>query len=312
MVGDAAETGADTKAGSGIEPPVEPKVRRALGLLERFAPAIGSRWAIELWCTPPDVDASLRMPPGVPPSEPIEAHWDGNRIAGEAWGDGPPVYLVHGWGGCRAHLGVFVKPLVQAGHRVIAFDLPSHNDSENGALAPGRTTVVECAEAVRAMVRSHGPARAIVAHSIGAKATGLAVARGAEVERLVFLAPMGDFTWYLDIFADRHGFGPRILRGLHRRLDRRLKMPLLDTDLNRIAPTLDSPPALLVVHDPDDPDSPYEMSQTLVGLWPGAKLMTTRGLGRLAHYRLLRHRPAINEGLEFIGQAPVGPGGEAT
>ena len=291
------------QAGSGIEPPVEPRVRRALGLLERFAPALGARWATELWCTPPAVDASLRMPPGVPPSEPVEAHWDGHRIAGEAWGAGPVVYLVHGWGGCRAHLGVFVKPLVAAGHRVIAFDLPSHNDSDPGDLAPGRTTVVECAEAVRAFVGAHGPARAIVAHSLGAKAAALAAARGAEIERFVFLAPMGDFSWYLDIFADRHGFGPRILGGLQRRLDRRLKMPLVDTDIVRIAGALDAAPPLLVIHDPDDPDSPYDMSRELVGVWPGSTLLTTRGLGRLAHYRILRHRPAIDAGVDFVGRA---------
>ena len=42
----AGESGPSTdEAGSGVEPPIEPKVRRALGLLERFAPAIGSRWA---------------------------------------------------------------------------------------------------------------------------------------------------------------------------------------------------------------------------------------------------------------------------
>jgi len=301
MVGESGSAG--DEAGSGVEPPVEPRVRRALGLLERFAPALGSRWAVELWCTPPDVEASLRMPPGVPQSMPVEATWSGHRIAGESWGDGPAVYLVHGWGGCRAHLGVFVKPLVEAGHRVIAFDLPSHNESEPGDLAPGRTTIVECAEAVRAFVHAHGPARAIVAHSLGAKAAALAVSRGAQVERLVFLAPMGDFAWYLDIFADRHGFGPRILGGLHRRLDRRIGMPLFDTDISRVAATLDDPPPLLVVHDPDDPDSPYGMSERIVDVWPGSKLVTTRGLGRLAHYRILRHRPAINAGLEFIGRA---------
>jgi hypothetical protein len=146
-------------------------------------------------------------------------------------------------------------------------------------------------------------AHAIVAHSLGAKASALAVSRGAQVERLVFLAPMGDFAWYLDIFADRHGLGPRILRGLHRRLDRRIGMPLFDTDISRVAATLDDPPPLLVLHDPDDPDSPYDMSEKIVDVWPESNLVTTRGLGRLAHYRILRHRSAINAGLEFIGRA---------
>jgi hypothetical protein len=32
--------------------------------------------------------------------------------------------------------------------------------------------------------------------------------------------------------------------------------------------------------------------------------VTTRGLGRLAHYRILRHRPAITAAVDFIGRAP--------
>lgn len=301
MVGDSAQS--DSESGSGIEPPVHPRIRKALGLLERFAPAIGARWATELWCTPPVVDASLRMPPGVPPSEPVEAYWSGHRVAGEAWGQGPVVYLVHGWGGCRAHLGVFVKPLVAAGHRVIAFDLPAHNDSDAGVLAAGRTHLVECAEAVSAFIRTHGPARAIVAHSLGAKAAALALTDGAEIERLVFLAPMGDFDFYLDMFAERHGFGPRVRDGLHRRLAQRIEMPLHETDLGFIGAKLASPTPLLVIHDPDDPDAPYRFSAEFIGSWPGAELVTTRGLGRLAHYRILRHRAAINAGVEFIGAA---------
>ena len=83
MVGDNAPS--RDEAGSGIEPPVAPKVRRAFGLLERFAPALGARWAVELWCTPPAVEMSLRMPPGVPAGEPVEATWAGHRIAGESW-----------------------------------------------------------------------------------------------------------------------------------------------------------------------------------------------------------------------------------
>jgi hypothetical protein len=60
-------------------------------------------------------------------------------------------------------------------------------------------------------------------------------------------------------------------------------------------------PPLLLIHDPDDPDSPYAASERLATSWQGARLLTTRGLGRLAHYRILRHRPAIRAGLEFIG-----------
>ncbi|HTY26945.1 MAG TPA: alpha/beta hydrolase, partial [Mycobacterium sp.] len=61
-------------------------------------------------------------------------------------------------------------------------------------------------------------------------------------------------------------------------------------------------PPLMLIHDPDDPDSPYAASERVAAAWPGAQLVTTRGLGRLAHYRILRHRTAIRAGLEFIGK----------
>ena len=288
-----------TEEDSGVVPPISPDVQQRFALLERHAPGEGARWAAELWCTPPEVEMSLRMPPGVPASAPLEAFWEGHRIAGESWGAGDPVYLVHGWGGCPAHLGVFIKPLIEAGHRVIAFDLPSHNGSENGALAPGRTHIVECAKAVRAFIDEHGPAHAVIGHSLGAKAAALAVARGASAQRLVFLAPMGDFDWYLDVFARRYGFGPRIKQRLHRRLSDKLGQQLADTDITAVAARPGNPP-LLLIHDPDDPDSPHVASEDIAARWPNAKLFSTKGLGRLAHYRLLRHRPALNTALEFV------------
>jgi hypothetical protein len=135
---------------------------------------------------------------------------------------------------------------------------------------------------------------------LGAKAAALAIARGAAAEKLVFLAPMGEFSWYLDVFAERHNFGRRIRDRLHRRLDRRLGVPLLDTDIVKLAARAGDRP-LLVIHDPDDPDSLYSESEEIVEVWPDARLETTRGLGRLAHYRILRHRPAIVAGVDFIG-----------
>ncbi|WP_082981128.1 alpha/beta hydrolase [Mycolicibacter heraklionensis] len=289
--------------GSGLEPDVSRSVRRAFGVLEWLAPRLGARWAIELWCTPPEAK-STRMPPGTGAGEAVEASWSGHHIVGEAWGEGPTVYLVHGWGGCRAHLGVFVKPLVAAGHRVVAFDLPSHHESGPGELAPGRTTIAECGRAVQAMVDAHGPARAVVAHSLGAKATALAMSWGTPAERLVFLAPMGGFAHYLDWFARRHGFGPRIRDALHRRLDRRLGFPLLHADLPHLASCLEDPPPLLIVHDPDDPDSPFSASEELVSVWPGASVTATNGLGRLAHYRIMRNPQAVRAAVAFIGSAP--------
>ena len=162
-------------------------VARAVGACSGIA--VGRRVVVH----PPVLESSLKMPPGVPPGRSIEAFWDGHRVAGGV-GRGPPVYLVHGWGGQRAHLAVFVKPLVEAGYRVIAFDLPSHNESDPGALAPGRTTAIECADAIAAMIRdprAGACGRRPLARSQLDCSGGSS--RGTPVGRLVFLAPMGEF-----------------------------------------------------------------------------------------------------------------------
>ena len=45
-------------------------------------------------------------------------------------------------------------------------------------------------------------------------------------------------------------------------------MPLFDTDISAVAARIGDPPPLLVVHDPDDPDSPYAMSEQIVESGP--------------------------------------------
>ena len=45
-------------------------------------------------------------------------------------------------------------------------------------------------------------------------------------------------------------------------------MPLFDTDIPKAVNSIDDPPPLLLVHDPDDPDSPYETSERIADVWP--------------------------------------------
>ena len=145
---------------------------RSFGVLERVAPALGARWAERLWFTVPP--AGGRRDRLVPPGRPFRVQVYGRTVAGETWGDGsgerPVVYLVHGWGGWRGQLDAFAGPLAEAGHRVVAFDALSHGDADPGPSGPGRSNILELADALTAVVAAHGPAAAVVAHSLGATA----------------------------------------------------------------------------------------------------------------------------------------------
>lgn len=59
---------------------------------------------------------------------------------------------------------------------------------------------------------------------------------------------------------------------------------------------------LLVVHDRDDREVPYTDGVAAAALWPGARLITTAGLG---HQRILGDRDVIAAVRDFVTGAPV-------
>src|SRR4029453_16251347 len=93
---------------------------------------------------------------------PFHVQVNGHTVAGEAWGAGPVVCLVHGWGAWGGQVGVLGGPLAERGHRVVTFDAPSHGASDPGLAGPGRRTILEFADALTAGVAANGPAHAPV------------------------------------------------------------------------------------------------------------------------------------------------------
>jgi pimeloyl-ACP methyl ester carboxylesterase len=270
---------------------------RSFSLLERFAPGLGARSAEALWFRiPPTRGRRDRL---APPGRPFQVPVLGGLVAGETWGQGPPVYLVHGWGGWRGQLDALVAPLTAAGYQVVAFDAPSHGDSEPGPEGPGRSSVLELAAAVAAVAAAHGPATAVVAHSLGATATALAMRDGLTADRAVFVSPMADPLPYTRAFAARLGFGERVRTRMVGRIERRVAMPMSAFAVPAVAAQVATPP-LLLVHDRQDSETGWSDSAAIARAWPQARLVTTSGLG---HRRILRDPAVVAEIADFVAGA---------
>jgi pimeloyl-ACP methyl ester carboxylesterase len=281
---------------------------RSLGVLERVAPAVGATWAERLWFTVPP--AGGRRDRLAPPGRHFAVQVHGRTVAGEVWEEGPGerpvVYLVHGWGGWGGQLDAFAAPLAEAGHRVVAFDALGHGGSDPGPSGPGRSNVLELADSLTAVVAAHGPAAAVVAHSLGATATAYAMRGGLAVGRAVFVAPMADPLPYTRTFAARLGFGERIRTRMVDRIERRVGMPLSAFGVPDLARTIATPP-LLLVHDRQDAETGWADSDAIARAWPGARLVTTTGLG---HRRILSDRAVVAEVAGFLN-SPLARSGPA-
>ncbi|WP_147918387.1 alpha/beta fold hydrolase [Ruania zhangjianzhongii] len=268
-------------------------IRAAFATLDRVAPEVAARWAVRLWCTMP-ASGGRRRDERTSLGETCRLQLPGGRsVVTEVWGEGEPVYLLHGWGGWRGQLGAFVAPLVAAGRRVVALDAPSHGESPPGELGPRRSTVIEFADALHAATARYGQASGVLAHSLGCTAAALAAADGMPAGRLVLVAPNAAVLTMTDVMAHRLGYTDRTKTRFDARLANLAGRPLADFDLAR----MHSQPRTLVVHDRADKEVPYADGARVAEAWRSAELMTTDGLG---HQRILRDAGVIDRVAEFL------------
>jgi pimeloyl-ACP methyl ester carboxylesterase len=269
-------------------------MRPAFAALSGLAPALAARAAERLFLRPPrhprppheaTVLASARRAVIPHPATPITT-W--------TWGAGPRVLLVHGWGGRGAQLAGFVPPLVAAGYSAVTFDAPGH-----GASPARESSLVAFVGAIAAVERALGPVHAIVAHSIGAAASARALRDGVGADAAVFIAPPADLVLQADLVLEALGFGRPARELMRRRVEDRLGVPWSTLDVTRFAPDMRMP--LLVIHDRDDAEVPWQDGAMIAQAWPRATLSTTSGLG---HRRIVRDAEVIREAVGFLLAQP--------
>jgi pimeloyl-ACP methyl ester carboxylesterase len=217
----------------------------------------------------------------------------GRHITVWRWGarEAPAVLLAHGWGGQAVQLRAFVFPLLRAGLRVIAYDQPAHGVSE------GRLTgLPDFADVLAEVAAYHGEVRAVIGHSLGATAAALALAwQKVSFEKIVLVSPPSDMDGYARRFARWHWIPEAVRRALQAAIEERYGRRWEELELARIAPRLQA--SALVIHDRNDGVVPWEQGATVARQWPGAKLMTTQGLG---HRRILADEAVTQAAAEFV------------
>lgn len=265
-------------------------VRGRLRVLGVVAPRRAGAEAFALWCTLPG-GTGRRKDARPYAGEVVELTAPrGGRVVAESWGDGPVVYLVHGWGGWRGQLGAFVAPLVDAGYRVVAFDAPGHGDSGPSVLGPRRGTLVEVMEALEVVGAHFGDSAAVVAHSMGTTAASKVLSAGPlRTERLVLIAPNHDFAEILGDFDRTLRLSARVQSLLRTALEDFVGHALSDFDLAPLGAG-GQLPQTLVVHDRRDKETPFAVGHRVAEAWPTATLVATDGLG---HQRILRDESTI-------------------
>lgn len=271
--------------------------RATLGVLGAAAPDLAARLAERLFRTPRRAPRPAAEHEALQGARRIAIPFGDRHLAAWEWGEaGPRVLLVHGWAGRGAQLAAFVEPLVDAGYRVVAFDAPAHGDS------PGaRTTFTEIAAAIEAAADSLGTLHAVIAHSMGGATTALVASRRPLAGRYVMIAPPRRFLDFAEGFSRAMGLSPDAHARFVARLDRALGVPAERLIVDDFVRGLRAP--LLVVHDAEDREVPFDRGAQIAASWPGAALHRTEGLG---HNRILKDPEVVRIVHRFVayGRGP--------
>lgn len=223
----------------------------------------------------------------------------GHRVATYQWGDPatqPRVLLAHGWSSYALRFVPWVRALRNAGYAVIGFDQPGHGRSDAGL-----STMACFARTLLAVAKQFGPFEAIVAHSMGGAAAMLALADGAAAKRVVLIAPAADPDAATTRFAHKVGLVNGIVPRIQRVLENHEGVSVRELTMHVRAPSLAAP--ALVIHDLADREVPWEEGESYARHWPGARLLSTQGLG---HSRIVNDAATIDAGLRFLRGEIVG------
>jgi len=250
------------------------------------------REAVQQWYTVPKRQPSARERRILETGDNYSLDFGEVDLAVVSWGtEGQLVVLMHGWGGNRGQMSHFVKPLLAAGFRVVAFDAPAH-----GATPGEQTNGFEMAQAMLRVIDHVGHAYAIVAHSLGTLATTIALQQGLQVEKLVFSGAMRRLSDALEAFLQMNALNQEVHEAVRADVQARFGEDVWEvTSLDMQLPQFDIPALLL--HDRNDEITPFISSVAIARAWSSAKLVSTQGLG---HRRILRDQGVIEQVVQFL------------
>lgn len=206
----------------------------------------------------------------------------GKQIRTYTWGDGDQkMLLLHGWQSRGTALRYFVPILMADGFQIVAMDAPGHGESSGY-----RMTITEYAQAILDVEQKAGPFTGAIAHSFGGRAITYALGylnHPWKMEKIVLLAVPASITRIFLEFFSKIGASEALIQAAHQLAVNRLGHPVEDSEIYNIGPRLKV--KFLVIHDSQDQIVPLWEAQRIVDAIPGAKFITTHGLG---HYRLAK------------------------
>jgi pimeloyl-ACP methyl ester carboxylesterase len=274
-------------------------VRTKFALLSAISKTKAAEAAFQLFCTP-QMRVQKELPAVFEKAEPMHFKFEGNTVRGYRWNhpSSKKLLILHGFESSVVNFERYIKPLIQEGFEVLAFDAPAHGRST------GKTVnVAQYKQMVHHIYNSYGPIQSFIAHSFGGLTVCLFL---EEIQhdsqfKVVLIAPATETTTAADNFFQF----VRLDQGIRKEFDQLITKiggkPPSWYSVSRAAKNIKA--KVLFVQDTDDEMTPFsDVVPIMEKKYPNFKFIITKGLGHRRIYRDAENAKAI---LQFLTEKKV-------
>ena len=241
-------------------------------------PKLSAKWTFTTFCTIRGGSINEQQANFLAGAETSLQAIEGLQIMEYRWrGSGDTVILVHGWESNSGRWRNLIQMLIEKNFDIVAFDAPAHGNSTGKILnAP---LYARCLEEI---IKKHRP-KHIVGHSMGGMTTIYNEYKNPSqhIERMVTTAAPSEFYEIMEEYQAILGLSSRVINALDDLILEEFGFRTRDFSTSKFVSS--NTKKGLLVHDTEDPVTPYHASENVHSAWRGSHLISTTGFGHSLH-----------------------------
>ncbi|PCJ51107.1 MAG: hypothetical protein COA74_01195 [Gammaproteobacteria bacterium] len=259
--------------------------------LSNIFPSLAAKIAMELFLTP---GSAVRRPEEHELLKTAKEIRFASGCIGHSWGEGPVIFLCHGWGSRGTRFFNLIPKIVEQGYKVVVWDAPAHGFS------PGKkTNLTDIAQSLaNDLITSNITPVGFVGHSMGGVILGVMQKYHRPLpEKVVIVASP---TRIPEVF-ERFFAMIKLSVKAQNIFTAKVKEETGHTyeDFSLVNCELGKNIQALIIHDTGDSEVPYSDFIALKELWDKSIFVTTEDLG---HRRILDDQTVINKIVNYLGK----------
>ncbi|WP_194972665.1 alpha/beta fold hydrolase [Aquiflexum lacus] len=246
-----------------------------LNTLNKISPKKGGEVGYRLFCKPGRSKLKRQHKEFFDTSDQEDFDFNGVNIRLYSWGQGPKkVLFVHGWQSHSYRWKQFIALLPKDEYTLIAFDAPGHGQSGGDQFHVPMNAFL-----ISLLVEKYGGFDAVVAHSIGSFSVLYAKTyyHINKIGKFVSMASPSRAAEFFAFYSSALQLKKHTMDNVTNVFQMQVRHKVEDISLATFARFLDIPG--LIIHDKNDPETPYANALEMAEVWVNSELITTNGFG---------------------------------